>query len=273
MKNNINLLIIVLAVAGLFLNVCQTTPHDDFDEPEEIIRTPSDFEPEPKPVIVAVIDTGFDTSSNWSSILKHYKNLRKPRLCKYGHMDFTGYGLSDNHGHGTHIASTIAANAGDANYCLVILKFFDSTKNVTDSQFDTLLAFQRAIDLKVNIINYSGGGLERSKEECDVIKKALNAGITIIAAAGNESSDINKTPYYPAMCDSRIKVVANVTANGEYHPRSNYTTDRPSSRFLYKELGYNVLALMPNNTVGFMSGTSQATAVLTGKTIKNWKKP
>src|SRR5690606_17888997 len=79
-----------------------------------------------KPIIIAVIDTGI------SDKLKDGKFL-----CKMGHKDFTGTGLNDVHGHGTHVSGLIhqhAAKTADwnksANYCQVILKYWDP--NQTD---------------------------------------------------------------------------------------------------------------------------------------------
>lgn len=265
MRKHTHLLIILLAAVGMSLTVCQNTPAHG-DEPVE------ERSPNAEPIKVAVIDTGFDTDSDWSDILKSNKKLRKPTLCKEGHQDFTGFGLKDNHGHGTHIASTIAANALDSNYCLVILKFFDKADNSHFAQMNTMSALRRAIELKVDMINYSAGGNGRSIEECTLMKEALDLGITVVTAAGNEGRNINVFPYYPAMCDPRIKIVANVLKDGEYDYTSNYTDDGPTSRPLFKEQGQRVLALTPGNTVGFMTGTSQAAAIFTGKSIRATQK-
>jgi subtilisin family serine protease len=192
-------------------------------------------------------------------------------MCKYGHKTFVGTDLADNHGHGTHITGIIAQNAGDANYCIVAIKYFDP-KAIGSNLDNTRQAFQYAMDIKVDVINYSGGGEEYSKEECDLVKRALDSGIIIVAAAGNEKSNVNEIPYYPAMCDPRIRMVSNVYDNGNYVQSSNYTDDGPKSRFLHKEIGYNLINLAPNNQLAVMTGTSQATAVQTGKLIKDWNK-
>src|SRR5665213_1492289 len=80
-----------------------------------------------KPIIVAVIDTGFGLTT---------VDI-KARLCNFGHKDFTGgsttdkYGTKDpvpvdDNGHGTHIAGLIDsfASKSNVNYCLVILKYY-----------------------------------------------------------------------------------------------------------------------------------------------------
>ena len=238
----------------------------------EIVRSPAEFESGPKPTVVAVIDTGFDMNSNWKAILKAYPKYRKPRICKYGSKDYTGVGLVDNHGHGTHIAGLIAQYADDSNYCLVILKYFDP-KVKNDNLENTRLSFERAIKMKVDIINYSGGGEDYSEQECTLIKKALDQGIKVVAAAGNEGKNIDVTPYYPAMCDSRVIVVANYFDDKNRVSSSNYSTGLPGSKIMVHEMGWNVMSLAPNNQLVVMTGTSQATAIKTGKIIRSMKKP
>lgn len=227
------------------------------------------------PIIVAVIDTGFDFNSTWKEQLSLYDRdgyrLRKPKTCKYGHTDFTGKGIKDNHGHGTHVAGVLAKFAEDVNYCLVILKYYDNEKENVDHMVPTLKALQKAIDLKVSIINYSGGGTGKSDVECNLIKRALDIGIVVVVAAGNENSNINKKPYYPAMCDSRVIAVSNTDDMGNIASNSNFTDKKRGSRELVSEKGLNVLSLLPNNKSGMMTGTSQATPTYTGKLIKKMK--
>ena len=224
---------------------------------------------EAKSLVVAVIDTGFD------------KKLMKSKfLCPSGHKDFTGTGLYDNHGHGTHVSTLIHQYVTDiklttdssnedihnllssnTNYCQVILKFYDPKD--TNSMTSELKAFLYAIDLKVDIINFSGGGQTPSQQEFAIIKKALDAGIKVVVAAGNEGSNIENKPYYPAVIDSRLIVVGNKTALGKIAPTSNF-----GDKVNAWEVGTDVVSLLPDNRIGLMSGTSQATAIKTGKILK-----
>jgi major intracellular serine protease len=280
MKNNGNiplyccLAVLLSGFSLIVMSQCQTAPIKPSSpiEREYHLRTPADFEPSPKPIIVAVIDTGFDFKSDWTAVLKAYPKLRKPRLCKFGHKTFTGKDLTDNHGHGTHIAGTIAQWADNSNYCIVVIKYFDPTVENPNLVEQTRLAFEYAMNIKADIINYSAGGEDRSEVECQLMKKILDAGIVIVAAAGNESKNVNDVPYYPAMCDTRIRMIANVYSTGEYVQTSNITDNGPKSRHMYSEVGYNLMNLAPNNQLRVMTGTSQATAVHTGKIIKDWNK-
>ena len=230
-----------------------------------------------KKVKVAVIDTGVDP-----------KLLKGNSYCKSGHRDFTGQGLDDHHGHGTHISGIIDQYAKnyifdgksyskidsiEIEYCQIIIKYWDSSTDVnTDPLMATIKALRYAIDQEVDIINYSGGGNEESKEEKELIKEALDKGIKVVAAAGNgardkngsfKGYDISKKPYYPAAHDPRIYVVGNITKTNTIVESSN-----TGNNVKYWEVGDRVLSRLPGSSYGYMTGTSQATAVKTGKLVR-----
>lgn len=215
-----------------------------------------------KTIKVAVIDTGFDFKATWQPNSDDLP--RKPTLCRTGHTDFTGTGINDSHGHGTHIAGLIGKYAGYADYCLVILKYYKPDTDITNLA-NSILAINLAIDQKVDVINYSGGGLLKSELECAAIVQALDKGIKVVAAAGNERLDLDKFNYYPALCDPRVIVVEGLDSFGNRVPSSNYSTHKITT---VKELGNHVLSTLPNGQYGYMTGTSQATAIVSGKTVK-----
>lgn len=208
------------------------------------------------------MDTGFDFKAAWQPNRDDVPST--PILCPTGHKDFTGKGLNDEHGHGTHIAGLIGKYSGKADYCLVIYKYYDNKGSDINNLNNTLKAFKAAIVEGVDIINYSGGGIARSREECAILKTALDKGIQVVAAAGNERSDLDVYPYYPALCDSRIVVVEGITKFGSRIPASNFSTNKYHT---VKELGSDVLSILPGGQYGFMSGTSQATAIHSGKIV------
>ena len=205
-------------------------------------------------ITVGVIDTGFDFDSKWENL-----SFPKPKICKQGHKDLTGKGIKDKNGHGTHIAGLIGKAAGDVDYCLVIVNYYNKNgANVNTS----INAIKYLTAINVNIINYSGGGIEYEKEECEVIKKALDKGILIVAAAGNEKRSLNELKFYPASCDDRITVISNLNKENKIDKSSGYSDDTIALR------GSEVISLYPDNTLDILSGSSQATARYTGKMIK-----
>lgn len=256
---------------------------------------------------VAVIDTGFDFNSNWDQKSLDTFGLKKPKLCDSSlHRDFTGEGIQDNHGHGTHVAGLIAREAGDSDYCLVIIKGL-SHKPIYPSKVNVSSAsFMYAIQIGANIINYSGGGKEFDFQEYSSVKMALDSGITIVAAAGNESSEVNhvvssvslkydssyfdsvtykmtvlhlnlKTKkiepyvgvtYYPANYDHRIVSVKNMTVRNS--KKVIHESSNRGLAFTTSEIGANVLSLGLNGEFKRMTGTSQAAPVKTGKIVKEW---
>jgi len=206
---------------------------------------------------IAVIDTGFDFQSTWAHL-----GLKIPKICKTGHNNLINSGSlpQDSNGHGTHIAGLIAQYAENANYCLMIIKYYSRYNSGDTNLSNTIKAFKWAIDNNADVINYSGGGPSFVESEYEQIMRALKKGIIIVAAAGNESANLNirSNYYYPAQYDSRIIVVGNSTSNS-----SNYGIIVDTY-----EPGGGVISLGLNSSRNKMTGTSQSTAITTGKTVK-----
>lgn len=230
-----------------------------------------------KKIKVAVIDTGIDP-----------KLLKGNSYCKGGHKDFTDKGLDDAHGHGTHISGLIDQYAKNyvfndkpafkmdeikVDYCQIVIKYWHSNQDKTTDPLETSIkAIQYAIDQEVDVINYSGGGDAPSDKEKALVLKALNKGIKFVAAAGNGALnlenenigyDLDVKPYYPAMYDPRIYVVGNITKDN-----SIVTSSNRGKSVKYWEVGDRVLSRLPGSSYGYMTGTSQATAIKTGKLIR-----
>ncbi|MGE3757239.1 MAG: S8 family peptidase [Pseudobdellovibrionaceae bacterium] len=177
--------------------------------------------------------------------------------------------LSDNHGHGTHIAGIIGAEAGNGKgvtgiapeVSMMILKYYDPKVPHTDNLKNTIAAIEYAIKMKAHIINYSGGGLEFSPQEKDAVDEARRKGILFVAAAGNERSNSDIAPYFPA--DYKLSNIISVTAIDpatQVLSSSNYGIESVH----IAAPGQNILSTLPGNAYGFMTGTSQATAFVTG---------
>lgn len=214
-----------------------------------------------KPIKIAVVDTGFG----------YLDKGHAAHLCKYGHKDFTidgqltkAYGTAvpvpkDINSHGTNIVGIIDyyMKKSDINYCIVILKFFSKKQTPEENIDSTVRAVNYATNLKIDYINYSGGGNTYQAKEKSVITKYLDQGGKLIAASGNDgiNLDLSGNTYYPAMYDSRIIIVGNSTIHGVRSELSNY-----GSVVKRWEVGENIKAYGIT-----LTGTSQATAVATGK--------
>jgi len=243
-----------------------------------------------KNTIVAVIDTGIDEwhedlqSNLWTNLGETGLDSKGKNKASNG-IDDDGNGfiddvhgwnfvsnnnkLDDNHGHGTHIAGIIGAEAGNnkgisgisPQVSLMILKYFDPKVPNTDNLKNTIAAIKYAVQMGAHIINYSGGGAEYSQDEHDAVAMAESKGILFVAAAGNERSNSDQNHYYPA--DYKLKNIISVTAidpTTEVLSSSNYGVDTVD----IAAPGQNILSCLPHNSYGLMTGTSQATAFVSG---------
>lgn len=214
-----------------------------------------------KPIVVAVIDTGFGA---WGK-------GKGAKLCKYGHRDFTQGETTnkfdtaspvpvDTNFHGTHIVGTIQDNAGDANFCIVVLKYYMNNTRESENFEHSLQAIRYATDIQADFINYSGGGTTKNTEEEQAVEDFIDQGGIFVAAAGNEGKDLDLFPYYPGSYD-RVISVGNGYEDAHRAPTSNH-----GSRVDVWEPGNNIKAYDY-----FMTGTSQSAAIATGKMIANKK--
>jgi thermitase len=174
--------------------------------------------------------------------------------------------ISDNHGHGTHIAGIIGgANGGVAPHVsIMVLKYFDPEARDLNPMANTVKAIRYATKMGAKIINYSGGGLNPNPLEAAAIRAAAAKDILLVAAAGNEKSNSDIHGYYPA--DYGLPNIMSVTAideNERILPSSNYGIHSVD----IAAPGENIYSTLPGGGYGFMTGTSQATAFATGVAV------
>jgi subtilisin family serine protease len=215
-------------------------------------------------VIVAVIDTGIDPNHPF---LKD--NLYIPS----GQADAKNYGLDfsknrsdstqpfDTHGHGTHVAGIIKSVHPKVK--ILTLKYYNPQASGQDNLNSTIEALRFAVEKNVDIINYSGGGPEPSLEELRILKLAEKKGILVVAAAGNEESNIDQksNAYYPASYGlSNIITVTAHDQNLQTLASSNYGKKSVD----ISAPGHRIKSSLPNSRAGFLTGTSQATAFVSG---------
>src|SRR3989338_5772504 len=234
-----------------------------------------------KKIVVAIIDTGVDythpdlKNNIWQNPNEIPNNGKDDD--DNGFIDDTmGWNFvdhtptpSDEHGHGTHVAGIIGAVRGNGigisgvcpNISLMILKYYSPNATGKENLENTIKSFGYAVQNGAHIINYSGGGAEFSKEEREAILEAKKKGIIVVAAAGNERQNADIHAYYPASYDlDNIVSVAAVTPTQKLVDSSNYGMKRID----VAAPGQNIFSTLPKGQYGYMTGTSQATAFVTG---------
>lgn len=166
---------------------------------EEQGKATTEKKEEKQEIVVAVIDTGADSSSK---ILK-------------GRIKDNGY-IPDTNGHGTLMSEIIASNSGEEVKILPIQAFDENGKGTVST---TYLAMMEAIEKKADIINLSVSGEGTSPMLASAIRQAKEAGIPVIVSAGNNGADT--TDYMPGNITEALTVSA-VTENKEAAAYSNH---------------------------------------------------
>ena len=245
-----------------------------------------------KNVVVAVIDTGIDLHHpdlrnnlwvNQGEVGKDEEGQDKSKNGKdddgNGFVDdvhgwnfaLNNNNITDKHGHGTHVAGIVGAEGGNGigvsgvahKVSFMVLKYFDPEKR-SDHLKNTIRSIRYATRMKAHIINYSGGGLLPNKEEKEAIGEARKQGILFVAAAGNERSNTDEADYFPA--DYELDNILSVTAINERSlvlDSSNYG----SYSVDIAAPGSHIFSTLPGGGYGYMTGTSQATAFVTGVAV------
>lgn len=178
------------------------TPGADIGAPEAWAITTGNA------VTVAVIDTGIDythpdIAANFAGGDDFVFNDGDPM---------------DDHGHGTHVSGTIAAalnnltgNPAEEEGVVGvapnarILAYKVCRADGTCSDFAIERAIMRAVTDGAQVINMSLGGPEFSQSSFDAVQDAWNAGVVIVAGAGNDGTTAQ---FYPAAYANVISVAA-----------------------------------------------------------------
>ncbi len=205
-----------------------------------------------KKVKVAILDTGVSNHED---------------IAIKGGISFVDYTTSyaDDNGHGTHVAGIIAAKDNKVgvvgvapNSEIYAVKVMDKYGN--GSYSNIIEALEWAIDNNIDIVNMSLGGTYNSKALHEAILQANNAGIIIVAAAGNQGNGIN-TITYPAKYPEVISVGA---VDENYKIASFSSRNSQENGIDIVAPGVEVVSLTNDGEYATMSGTSMATPHVTG---------
>jgi serine protease len=192
-------------------------------------------------VIVAVVDTGvlMDHPDLQGQLVNGYDFIVSPDISLDGDGmdpdpdDPGDEGPSGSSFHGTHVAGTIAAATNNAIGAAGVagqarIMPLRALGKGGGTLFDILTAVRFAAgienasgvlpDRRADIINLSLGGSSPGPLEESVYQQVRDAGVIVVAAAGNEAAGAS---LYPAAYDTVVSVSA-VAIDGTLAPYSNY---------------------------------------------------
>ena len=230
-------------------------------------------------VVVAVIDTGVDI---------HHPDLAaniwaNPGEIPGNQIDDDGNGLiddvhgydfynrdpdpTDDVGHGTHVAGTIAAVGNNSlgisgvawTARIMPLKFLGADGSGPVSAAVECIDY--AVQMGAHILNNSWGGAGFSAALQLAIQGANAQGIPFVAAAGNGGASLDTFRHYPASYDvPNVIAVASTTHQDVLSSFSNYgaTTVHLAAP------GSSIWSTRPGAEYGYESGTSMAAPHVSG---------
>ena len=211
---------------------------------------------------IAVLDTGIDYTH--PDLDDNYK----------GGYDFVNDDADpmDDNGHGTHVAGIIAAEdngfgvVGVAPEAYIYaVKVLDSNGSGTVS--DVIAGIEWAVDNNMQIVSMSLGTPTYSQSLRDACNAAYNAGLLLVAAAGNNGNlfGIGDNVVYPAKFDSVIAVAA----TDENDERASFSSTGPEVELAAP--GVNINSTYLGGSYRLLSGTSMACPHVTGVAALVWK--
>lgn len=176
----------------------------------------------------------------------------------------------DTHSHGTHVAGTIGAKQNNktgiagiaSNVKIMAIRTVPNNGDETD--VDVAESFLYAAKNGARLINCSFG--KSANEGGNLIPDTIRHigekyGTLVVAAAGNDSSDIDKRPTYPASHkNDNLLIIASTSSSGGLSYFSNYGKINVD----IAAPGSNIFSTVPGNKYSSMSGTSMATPTTVG---------
>jgi subtilisin family serine protease len=233
-------------------------------------------------VVVAVLDSGVDYRHEdlAPNMWKRPASVAPYHDAELGSVDDEeGFNAIDNasdpmdeNGHGTHCAGIIGAEGGNnvgitgVNWHVRImpLKFMNAGGFGTTK--DAIEAINYVIDRKqagvnVRIISASWGSTQKSRALEDAIRAAYENDILFVAAAGNATTNNDRSPHYPSSYNvPNVISVAALDRNDQLASFSNYGLKSVAIAAPGKE----ILSTWLGNSYEEKSGTSMATPVVSG---------
>jgi len=177
----------------------------------------------------------------------------------------------DDDGHGTHVAGIIGAHGNNAigvagvnwSVRIMALKFLDDVGD--GSTADAARAIDYAVDHGARVINASWSGAEFSDALYSAIQRAGEKGVVFVASAGNEGTNSDREPEYPAAFD--LPNIVSVAATDEDDRLTDFSSYGRRSVDVAAP-GANIYSTVPfeQRASGYdeLSGTSMAAPFVSG---------
>lgn len=179
--------------------------------------------------------------------------------------------VTDKMGHGTFIAGLIGAQNNNEigiigltpNVEMISLKCFDESLS-TDIE-TVIKCIEKAIELKVDVLNLSFTTPIYSEELKEVINRAIDNQIIVIAPSGN---DLSKKSYYPASFDGVISVNSIHVEPIGLAISPSYISN-PNKEVTVSAPGDNILSVSHKDLGGYKQrdGSSYATAYVSALAV------
>jgi len=237
-------------------------------------------------IVVAVIDTGVDYThpdlagnmwvnepeKNGSTGVDDDGNGYIDDIYGYDFVNNDGNPM-DDHYHGTHCAGTIGACGNNGTGVtgvnwqvkIMAIKFLNSAgSGWTD---DAITCIEYSMEMGANLSSNSWGGGSYNQGLEDTIDAAGTAGMLFVAAAGNDSSNNDQNPAYPASYD--CPSIISVMATDKNDNRSSFSNYGLTSVDLGAP-GTDILSCEPGNGYQYLDGTSMATPHVSGACALVW---
>ncbi len=207
-------------------------------------------------VIIGVLDTGIDMS---------HPALQNKVIKRRDYIN-DGRNQTAFHAHGTHVAGTICANSSGLkgvspgarliDYRVLDINGSGTYANITQAILDSITD-------GCHIISMSLGGPSDNTALHNAVKSAVNNGILVVVAAGNEGAGRISYPGYYNEVVSVGAVEFNSTIGQITLPSTPWFSNTNNQVDMCAD-GWEVYSCAPNNRYITMSGTSMATPHISG---------
>ena len=189
-------------VSGVFLDAQHEVALDEADEAIDAPAAREAFDVDGSGVDIAILDTGIDDHPDFGDRI-------------VDEVDFTGDGVADRQGHGTHVAGIAAGDGAESDGEFVGIAPGANLMNVkvlddagSGSISGIVDGVEYAVDNDADIISMSlGGPVQVDDPLVDAVEEATDEDISVVVSAGNSGTN-TQTISSPGTAESAITVGA-----------------------------------------------------------------